>query len=102
MTAASAAAQFAAPVRVSLHLSCGCTYRPSAPMPNRDAAAHPGTVTICDTHDEWAVVVRVTTRLVDTPEVLTGLLRAAGVDQVSAEAIASEQATTPATRAGAR
>lgn len=79
-------------MRVSVALSCGCSTRVSAPMPAREAPAAPGSVVICDVHDEWAVVTRVTTRLVATPEVLRRLLVAAGVPDHDADYVADAHA----------
>jgi hypothetical protein len=86
-----AQAMHQAPVRVSSTLSCGHSYRPSEPIPAIEAASLPGTVVICDEHDEFAVVTRVTTRLVATPPVLEALLLAADVDPASARYVAVDQ-----------
>lgn len=81
-----------APVRVSSRLSCGCTFKPSEPLPAAEAMALPGRAVICDVHDEYAVVVRVTTRLVDTAEVLRDLLLPLTEDELIAECVAGDQA----------
>lgn len=66
--------RFDLPVRVSGKLSCGCRFRPSKPMPMKEAQSEPGTVVICDKHDEFAIVVRVSTTLVNPREAIEFLL----------------------------
>jgi hypothetical protein len=89
--ARTAQAIHSAPVRISSTLSCGHSFRPSEPVPAIEAATLPGTVVICEEHDEYAVVTRVTTRLDATPEVLESLLLAADVDPMSARYVAEDQ-----------
>jgi hypothetical protein len=79
-------------VQVSGRLSCGCRFRKSKPMPATEANSVPGTVTICDRHDEFAVVTRVSTYLVGGQDALVRRFEDAGVlEGHFAEAVASEQ-----------
>jgi hypothetical protein len=50
------------PLSVSLGWSCGCTTRPKGGLTN-STAVRPGVVRICDAHNEWSVLTRVTARL---------------------------------------
>jgi hypothetical protein len=52
-------------VTVSMRLSCGCTTPPSEPLPVVDARTRPGGVVICDRCDDYTVVTRTTTRMVE-------------------------------------
>lgn len=89
---AFARVQFRQPVRVSYTLSCGHRGGPGEIVEASEANWMPGSVVICDAHDEFAVVTRVTIRLVATREVLFRLLVAHGIDEVTAEALAEDQA----------
>lgn len=84
--------RFDLPVRVSGRLSCGCRFRPSKPLPMIEAQSTPGTVVICDKHDEFAVVVRVSTALANPREAIEFLLVDGGwLERDFAALVASEQ-----------
>lgn len=75
----------------SATLSCGCRLPPSGPIPLHEAAG-PGRVVICDVHEEYAIIVRATHRLVVDRETASSLLVEAGVLQpAEAAAVAAEQ-----------
>lgn len=72
-------------------LSCRCRVPPVGPVPLHEANG-PGDVVICDRCDEYAIVVRVTHRLViDRATAAKWLAEGGQLDAVDAEAIATEQ-----------
>lgn len=93
-------ARWATSVRTTFVLSCGCVQPTSEPIPRREwPVTEPGAVTICDAHNEYAVVVEVRTRLVADVATLTRLFVASGaLDEIDAESVAAAQADEPASR----
>lgn len=78
-------------VRVSATLSCGCYVPPTGePVPATDATG-PGFVVICRYHDEYAIVVKATHRLVVDQASATRWLVEAGVDGGTAASVAADQ-----------
>lgn len=72
-------------------LSCGCRVPPEGPVPIYEANG-PGDVVICGRCDEYAIVVRVTQRLlIDRQTAASWLAYGAQVDPVTADALAAEQ-----------
>lgn len=80
-------------VALSFGYSCGCADGPSEPIPLRDAnTAGVARAIICDTHDEYAVVTRVTTRLVADETTLKRILAASGIgDDLDVSYVAGDQ-----------
>jgi hypothetical protein len=75
-------------VTVSYGFTCGCTQKPSRPVPLYEASLHPGQVITCAKHQEFAVCNRVTTRLVHDPELLRWLLvESGGVDETDVASV---------------
>lgn len=79
-------------VRLSFKLSCGCTQRKSELVKAIDAASIPGHAVVCETHQEFAIVVRISTYLEYDAEVLERLLLAGGVEADVAGYVARDQA----------
>lgn len=79
-------------VRVSLGLSCGCHVAPAADDVPSWEATGPGFVVICHRHDEYALVTRVTHRLVVDRDTAAAWLAASGaMDEDTAAGIVAEQ-----------
>jgi hypothetical protein len=88
----SASVQLQEQCRISYGLSCGCNVAKSNPVKHLEANLIPGGVVICDRHDEYAVVIRVSAYLDDIRGATVRLLQANDVDRTTAECIAAEQA----------
>lgn len=79
-------------VRLSFGFSCGCSQPAGEPVPLAEANTHGvARAHICDRHEEYAVVTRVTVRLVGDEDTLLRVLLAADVDPLTAENVAAEQ-----------
>lgn len=90
-------------VRLSFGFSCGCTQPAGEPVPLSEANVYGvARARICDYHQEYAVVTRVTTRLAADEDTLLRVLLAADIDPLTAENVAGEQsdANRAAIRAG--
>ena len=84
-------AKFQALVRISCRYSCGCTQSKGELVPNIDANLMPGSVVICEAHQEYAVVTRVSSYLEVNKDVFKRLLEANGIDPDTAEYVAVDQ-----------
>lgn len=86
-------------VQLSFGYSCGCTDSSGEPIPLGEAnTAGVARAIICDRHDEYAVIIRVTTRLVADEATLKRVLLAADVgdrevdgENYTVDSIAAEQ-----------
>lgn len=84
---------------VSLAYSCGCTEPASEPIPVHEInPLAVGTPIICDRHQEYAVTVRSTIRLVPDVATLKRLLVAGDVEPDVADYVARDQADTLVSR----
>lgn len=79
-------------VTVAFGFSCGCTQAPSEPVPLKEANVYGiARAHICDRHNEFAVVTRVTTRLVADADTIYRVLVAADIQPHDAEYVAGDQ-----------